>query len=63
MYANGDIGAPWLPDLATELLRRQDEDQRARKALTPLFRQTEGQQHAEASPDERQATDEVSRID
>lgn len=63
VYANGDIGKPALPDLATELLRRQDEDQRAREALISFFRQAKGCPHEEASSDERQATDEVSRLD
>ncbi|HET9254678.1 MAG TPA: DUF6624 domain-containing protein [Pseudonocardiaceae bacterium] len=54
-----------LPNLAAELLRRQDEDQRARKALISFVRQhqTKGQRRAETSPDESHAMDEVVRID
>lgn len=33
------MGPRVLPDLADELLRRRDEDQRARKALISVFRQ------------------------
>lgn len=61
--ANGEIGPAELPDLAAELLRRQDEDQRARKALVPCFRQAKDRQQVQASPNEHQATDEVVRID
>ncbi|MGH3767080.1 MAG: hypothetical protein ACRDTX_18315 [Pseudonocardiaceae bacterium] len=51
-----------LPNVATELLRRQDEDQRARTALA-MIRQAKGQQRVEASADESQTTAEVVRID
>ncbi|MGH3697704.1 MAG: DUF6624 domain-containing protein [Pseudonocardiaceae bacterium] len=62
-YANDETGAATLPDLASELLRRQDEDQRARTALIPVVRRAREQQRVKANPDERQATDEVVRID
>lgn len=49
-----------LPNLADELLRRQDDDQRARKVLIPLFRQ---HRQAGITAEQRQATDEVASID
>ncbi|MGH7744418.1 MAG: DUF6624 domain-containing protein [Candidatus Dormibacteria bacterium] len=62
-YPNGETGPAELPDLAAELLRRQDEDQQARTALTPFYHQTRDRHQAQAGPDERHATDEVVRID
>lgn len=60
---NSELGSAQLPDLAAELLRRQDEDQRARNVLMSFFRQVKDHQQVQASPDERHATDKVVRID
>jgi hypothetical protein len=63
--SDDEVGAAALPNLAAELLHRQDADQRARTALIQFVRQrqSKGQQRLAVSADKSQAMDEVVHID
>lgn len=59
----GETDPPRLPDLAAELLRRREADQRARRALIAYAQRAKDHHCSETSEEERIATAEVARID